>query len=80
MATSDIKQHGAMMESLEVIISTISRYTLLEQLYCRQCVTKAEGEVRKSIIRVYAAILGFLGKANDYFNQNVASKLLLQRT
>ena len=63
-----------MMESLEVIVGVISRYALLEKMYCQRCATEAENKVRTSIVNVYTAVLDFLCKAYEHFTQHPTSK------
>ncbi|KAH8594471.1 hypothetical protein B0O99DRAFT_687700 [Bisporella sp. PMI_857] len=77
LATSDIKHHGAMMESVEVIIDVMSRYALIEQIYCQRYVTEAEKKVRSSIVAVYSAILSFLYKVFEYFGFNTAKRMVM---
>ena len=64
-----------MLESIEVVVSAISRYTLIEQIYCWDSTSEASQQLRKSVIKVYSAILVFLCKAKKYFAQNAARKL-----
>lgn len=62
------------MESVEIVAGVISRYTLMEQMYCSRCVTDAEQRVRASIISMYSAILTFLCKASMYFGRSLSGK------
>jgi hypothetical protein len=64
-----------MLESIEVVVSAISRYTLIEQIYCWDSTSEASQQLRRSIVKVYSAILIFLCKAKKYFAQNAARKL-----
>ena len=64
-----------MLESIEVVVSAISRYTLIEQIYCWDSTSEASQQLRKSVVKVYSAILVFLCKAKKYFAQNAARKL-----
>jgi len=62
------------MESVEIVASVISRYTLMEQLYCQRCVTNAERGIRKTVIALYSAVLAFLCKASVYFTKSSVGK------
>jgi len=70
-----MNKYGAMLESIEVVVSAISRYTLIEQIYCQDSISDASQQLRYSVINVYSTILVFLCKANKYFAQNAARKL-----
>jgi hypothetical protein len=64
-----------MLESIEVVVSAISRYTLMEQIYCWNSVSEASQQLYQSVVQVYSAILVFLCKAKKYFAQSTARKL-----
>jgi hypothetical protein len=64
-----------MLESIEVVVSAISRYALIEQIYCWDWTSEASQQLRKSVVEAYSAILVFLCKAKKYFAQNAARKL-----
>ena len=70
-----MNKYGAMIESIEVVVSAISRYTLIEQIYCRDSISEASQQLCQSVVQVYSAILVFLCKAKKYFAQNAARKL-----
>jgi hypothetical protein len=70
-----MNKYGAMLESIEVVVSAISRYTLIEQIYCWDSVSEACQQLCQSVVQVYSAILVFLCKAKKYFAQNAARKL-----
>jgi hypothetical protein len=74
-ATSDINKYGAMLESIEVVVSAISRYTLIEQIYCWDSTSEASQQLQRSVVKVYSAILVFLCKAKKYFAQNTPREL-----
>lgn len=64
-----------MLESVQIVISTISRYALLERIYCENVTSDATLQMQNNIISVYGAILVFLCKAKKYFQQNSARML-----
>jgi hypothetical protein len=64
-----------MLESIEVVVHAISRYALIEEIYCWDSTSEASQQLRKSVVEVYSAILVFLCKAKKYFAQNAARKL-----
>lgn len=64
-----------MLESVQTVISTISRYALLERIYCENVTSDATLQMQDNIISVYSAILVFLCKAKKYFQQNSARML-----
>jgi hypothetical protein len=70
-----MNKYGAMLESIEVVVSAISRYTLIEQIYCWDVFSETSEQLCQSVVQVYSAILIFLCKAKKYFAQNTARKL-----
>jgi hypothetical protein len=64
-----------MLESVEVVVSAISRYALIEQIYCWDLTSEPSQQLQRSVVNVYSAILVFLCKAKKYFAQNAARKL-----
>lgn len=56
-----------MVESLEVVVRVITRYHIIEQMYCNDSPTDAGNHVRSSIVTVYRAISSFLCKAQICF-------------
>ena len=62
------------MESVEIVAGVVSRYALVEQLYCQRCVTDAEKGVRKTVISLYTTVLAFLCKASVYFTKSSVGK------
>jgi hypothetical protein len=70
-----MNKYGAMLESIEVVVGAISRYTLIEQIYCRDSVSEACQQLCQSVVLVYSAILVFLCKAKKFFTQNAARML-----
>lgn len=64
-----------MFECIEVVVSAIGRYTLIEQIYCWDATSEASQQLQRSVVEVYSAILVFLCKAEKYFAQNAAREL-----
>ena len=64
------------MEGAEKIAHSISRYTTFEQIYLKDesRPTDAMKELRNSLIKLYAVILTYLGKAKKYFDERSLSK------
>jgi len=70
-----MNKYGAVVESIEVVVSAISRYTLIEQIYPRNSISETSQQLCESVVDVYSAILVFLCKAKKYFAQNAPRKL-----
>jgi len=70
-----VKTYGAMLEAVEVVIGTISRYRLIETIYLSRDATGSYLALQTSIASVYREILIFLYKTRKYFSQNTASVL-----
>ena len=66
------------MESVEIVAGVISRYAIMEELYCQRCITDAEKGVRKTIIAMYTAVLAFLCKASEYFGKRSIGNNILR--
>jgi hypothetical protein len=64
-----------MLESVQIVVSAISRYALIERIYCENVTSDAALQLQNNIILVYSAILVFLCKAKEYFQQNSARML-----
>lgn len=64
-----------MLEAVQIVVSAISRYALLERIYCENVTSDAALQLQNNIILVYSAILVFLCKAKKYFQQNSARML-----
>ena len=64
-----------MLEGVELVSNLISSCTILELLYLKPGgPSMARDELKKAIIRVYAAILTYLSKANRYYTRHTAGK------
>jgi hypothetical protein len=70
-----VKTYGAMLEAVEVVIGTMSRYRLIETIYLSRDATGSYLALQTSIASVYKEILIFLCKAKKYFSQNTAGML-----
>jgi hypothetical protein len=68
-----------MLESIEIVVGNIARYTLIEQIYLQSVVSGATAQLRENIISIYGAILVFLCKARKYFQQSSARKFFPTR-
>jgi hypothetical protein len=54
-----------MLEAVEVIVSVISRYYLIERIYLTQSASCSYGQLRESMVQVYKEILVFLCTAKN---------------
>jgi hypothetical protein len=63
-----------MLEAVEVIVSVISRYYLIEHIYLAQTASCSYGQLRESMVQVYKEVLIFLCTAKKYFSQNTAGE------
>ena len=76
LAVGDIAKFAFIVEGAETIARSISRYTTFEQIYLGHDTT-ATGAVKgleEALVRLYAAILVYLGKAKKYFEEPTPSK------
>lgn len=81
MAVNDVHRFGAMFESVAVVTNVIARYSLVEKLYLQTDTAVETGpdselvaSLKEAILGLYSAILTFLHKANNYFQQSKISK------
>ena len=61
------------VEGLAEIAELICRYAVMESLY-NQAASRADEGLRRAMVKLYAGILGYLSKANQYFKQGTASQ------
>jgi hypothetical protein len=61
------------VEGLAEIAELICRYAVIEALY-KQAASKADEGFKRAVVKLYASILGYLSKANQYFKQETASQ------
>lgn len=60
------------MEGLAWIAELICRHAVLERFYL-QCTSEATRELKRALVKLYAAILTYLYRAKHYFEQGIAS-------
>jgi len=75
VAFSDIKKFDFVVEGAEAIARSISRWTILEDiyLYSRALITKSTEALEDSLSRLYASIFIYLARAKQYFEQSTTS-------
>lgn len=64
-----------MIAGLECVANLIVRYSIFEAIYLRYSATAATNQVKHSLLKLYAAVLMFLGKAHHYYDQNSAKRI-----
>ena len=76
VAVSDINRFAFIVEGAENIAHSISRYATFEQIYLKyeDRPTRAVKGLEKALIKLYAVILTYLGKAKKYFDEPTLSK------
>ena len=66
-----------MLEGIDYVSSLITQYALIEGLYVRESpLIPSTLQLRRAIIRMYAAALVYLLKAVDYYGQSTSGKPL----
>jgi hypothetical protein len=75
IAVNDYKQFGGVVEGLAWMSELICRHAVLEDLYLRQT-SKAAEELQRALVTLYAAILIYLARAKQYFEQSSASQYI----
>jgi hypothetical protein len=60
------------MEDMAAITEMICRYAVFEDVYIQSVIT-SDDELKRCLVRLYAAILVYLSNARKYFEQNLAS-------
>ncbi len=75
IAVSDINKFAFIVEGVETIAHTISRYAIFEQIYLGRVktATHAMRGLKEALVRLYAVILKYLSKAKSYLEENTAS-------
>jgi len=63
------------MEDAASIAEIICRYAVFENVYI-QSVSIADDELERALVQFYTAILMYLSKAKEYFQENSASRYL----
>ena len=64
------------MEGAETIARDISRYAMFECIYLgyENIATRAVKGLKEALVKLYAAILIYLGKAKKYFEERTPSE------
>ena len=71
---NDFTKFAFVVEGATSIAELICRYAIFEDVYL-QSPSPAAVELRRALVKLYAAVMIFLSKAKSYFEQNTASKL-----
>jgi hypothetical protein len=79
IAVNDISKYASVTEDLARIAELICRFALTEELYL-QGTSKAVKELEKTVVKLYAHILGFLSTAKQYLEQGTVSTYMLSTT
>ena len=63
------------MEGAETIARSLSRYATFEQIYfgCGKSTTRALTGLEEALVKLYAVILVYLGRAKHYFEEHTPS-------
>lgn len=73
MAVNDSKKFGEVIEGIAWIAEIICHYSIVEGLYLNEK-SEATKELRRALVKLYAAVLTYLSKAKHYLEQRSASK------
>lgn len=73
VAVNDKRVLGETVENLEAVSHLITRYAILEELYLQRN-SAARDKLEELVVRLYAEILTFLGKASKYFHRSAKCK------
>ena len=66
-----------MVEGIDYVSSLITQYAFIEALYVRESPSiPSTLQLRRAIVRMYAAALVYLLKAIDYYGQSTSGKSL----
>lgn len=74
IAVGDLDTYNTLLESTADIAEYICRNALIESLL-KGSSSPAADELGRALVKLYAAILGYLAKARSYYNRNTLSKL-----
>lgn len=80
ISTNETEALGHIIEGVEHVTKVISRCAIIEAIYLEDCVTKAQEELRNTQITLYAAILKYLVKANDFYTSSVRKRVVHSMT
>lgn len=75
IAVNDTEKLNLVVEGLAEIAELICRYAVMESLY-NQTTSKADEGLKRAMVKLYASILGYLSKANRYFKQGTAKRMI----
>lgn len=73
-AINNVETFGAMLQGVEVVAEVIVTYAEVERLLIVGA-SKLKTQLANSIVKLYASILGYLGKASAYFNQKTLKRI-----
>lgn len=71
---NDVQIFGAMAEGVEATSNLIARYAIVENLYLQER-SDGRAQLRDSVTKLYTAILLYLSRAYQYYQQSTGSKL-----
>ncbi|KAL8720548.1 MAG: hypothetical protein Q9181_007895, partial [Wetmoreana brouardii] len=74
LSVNDVQTFGAMAEGLETVSSQITRCHLYEQLHLSRP-SSARSDMELALLRLYTAILIYLGRARHYYAQSTLRRL-----
>jgi hypothetical protein len=78
IAVNDSSTFQDMAEGIELVSAMITRYAVVESLYLLED-SFLRIQLTDGIIKVYVAILKYLGIANTYYNKSTFSELRRMR-
>ena len=78
IAVNDSSTFQDMAEGIELVSAMITRYAVVESLYLLED-SSLRTQLTDGIIKVYVAILKYLGIANTYYNKSMFSELRRMR-
>jgi hypothetical protein len=78
IAVNDSSTFQDMAEGIELVSAMITRYAVVESLYLLED-SSLRIQLTDGIIKVYVAILKYLGIANTYYNKSTFSELRRMR-
>ncbi|KAH7132739.1 hypothetical protein EDB81DRAFT_114385 [Dactylonectria macrodidyma] len=75
IAVGDLDTYNTLLESTADIAEYICRNALVESLL-KGSSSPAADELSRALVKLYAAILGYLARAKSYYNQNTLRRVL----
>jgi hypothetical protein len=73
IAVNDFEKFDFVVESATSLAEIVCRYAIFEVVYL-QSSSPAADELRRALVKMYAAIMIYLSKVRSYFEQKTASK------